>query len=278
MVRGTARFAWRELASALLTAAAALAFAAPSAEALQCELEAQPARAVVRVIDAETLMLDDGAEVRLVGALAPRAMDGGADEAAWPLEQAAKAELDRLALGRSVELGVAGRRTDRYGRLLAQVFVQDAGERIWLQGEMLRSGHARAYVLPGSADCMDDLAAAERQARESRAGLWAHAAYQVRPASRPWDLMRFRSTYQTVEGQVVSAADVRGQIYLNFGANWRDDFTATIRPAHKAAFAEHKLDLKALERRRVRVRGWIERRSGPMIELYHPSQIEVLPD
>jgi micrococcal nuclease len=36
------------------------------------------------------------------------------------------------------------------------------------------------------------------------------------------------------------------------------------------------LDFRALEGRRVRVRGWIERRAGPAIEVRHPSQIEIV--
>ena len=263
---------------ALLLGFGGLATTGPSFGALECDLDFGPARAVVQVIDAETLALDDGTQVRLIGALAPRAFDGGAQDAVWPLAHAAKTELERLALGKSVELGVAGRRTDRYGRLLAQVFVRKGDERIWLQGELLRHGHARAYALPGSIDCLEGLHAAEQLAVESKAGLWAHAAYQIRSASRTWDLHRFRSTYQIVEGQVVGVAAVRNQVYLNFGPNRRIDFTVVVRPAHKAAFDRVKFDFKALERRRVRVRGWIEQRSGPMIEIYHPHQIEVLRD
>lgn len=266
---------WR---GCLLLVAVILSSTVHAAPALKCELEAGPARAVVKVLDGETLALDDGTQVRLIGALAPRSLDGGAEDAAWPLEHAARAELERLALGKSVELGFAGRRNDRYGRLLAHVFVRSGSERIWLQGELLRSGHARAYALPGNVGCQEDLLGAERQARDAEAGLWEHAAYQTRRADNPRELLRFRSTFQLVEGQVLSATDVRGRIYLNFGDNWRDDFTVTIRPAHKSDFEKAGFDFKALERRRVRVRGWIERRSGPLIEVYHPSQIEVLSD
>lgn len=257
---------------------AAIAAWTPAAQAITCDLEPGPARAVVKVIDGETLGLDDGTQVRLIGALIPRALDGGAEDGAWPLENEAKAKLEALALGKSVELGLAGRRKDRYQRLLAHVFVREGSERSWVQGELLRGGHARAYALPGSIDCQEDLIAAERQARDAGIGLWGHAAYQVRRADRPAELLRFRSTFQLVEGQVLSAADVRGRMYLNFGDDWRDDFTVTVRPANKSLFEKAGLDLKALERRRVRVRGWIERRSGPLIEAYHPSQIEVLPD
>lgn len=246
------------------------------AEAPRCELELGPVRAVVRVLDGETLALDDGSQVRLIGALAPRALDAGADEGTWPLAEAAKSALEELSLGRSVELGFAGRRTDRYGRLMAQVFVRTDDKRLWLQGEMLRQGHARAYALPGSSDCLDDLVAAEKQAREARLGLWGHASYQIRPANRHWELLRFRSTYQLVEGEVLATADVRGRIYLNFGEDWRQDFTITVQPSNRRQFAEAGMDLLALKSRRVLVRGWIERRGGPLIEVYHPAQLEIL--
>jgi len=249
-----------------------------TADMPKCDLEPGAARAVVKVVDAETLALDDGSEVRLLGALPPRALDGGAEDGAWPLETAAKAELERLALGKSVELGFSGRRVDRYGRLLAQVFVRDGSDRLWLQGAMLRAGHARAYVLPGHAACLADLIAAEKSAREGRAGLWGHASYEIRAADRHRELLRFRSTYQLVEGRVMTASDVRGQIYLNFGANWREDFTVTVRQRNRRAFDDASFDFKALEGRRVLVRGWIERRGGPLIELYHPAQIEILPE
>lgn len=249
-----------------------------AAETPRCELEKGPPRAVVGVLDGETLVLDDKSQVRLVGALAPRALDGAADEASWPPAKAAKAQLESLTLGRSVELGLAGRRTDRYRRLLAQVFVQDEGRRVWVQGEMLRRGHARAYGLPGSTDCLADLVAAEKQAREAGLGLWGHASYQIRPAARHRDLLRFRSTYQLVEGTVLNAADVRGRVYLNFGENWREDFTIAVQPSTTRLFAEAGVDLLALKGRRVRARGWIERRGGPLIEIQHPGQIEVLPE
>ena len=113
---GPGRRARRGLVAALL-GIGSLVVAPNAAGALPCELEFGPARSVVKVIDGETLALDGGSEVRLIGALAPRALDGAAPEAAWPLETEAKAALERLVLGKSVELGMAGRRTDRNVRL-----------------------------------------------------------------------------------------------------------------------------------------------------------------
>ena len=257
---------------------AGLAVEQASAEMPQCKLESGPARGVVKVIDGETLELDDKSRVRLIGALAPQALDGGADEGAWPLAETAKSELQKLAGGKSVELGFGGRRSDRYGRLLAHVFVREGSERVWLQGEMLRRGQARAYGLPGNVACLPDLVLAEQQARQSGLGVWGHASYQVRPADRHWELLRFRSSYQLVEGKILERADVRGRIYLNFGENWREDFTITVQPANKRVFEDAGTNFASLKGRRVQVRGWIERRGGPLIEIHHPSQLEVLPD
>jgi micrococcal nuclease len=253
---------------------ASLVLAGTHAASADCVLTPGPTRAVARVLDGETLALDDGTEVRLIGALSPRPLEAAADVSFWPPEREAIAELARLVLGRSIELAFVGRRTDRYGRLLAHAFVRSDTERIWVQAHMLRAGHARAYSVPGSAGCMDELLAHERIAREARKGLWDHAAYQIRPAERTRELLRWRSSFQIVEGRVLRVASVRGQVFLNFGEDWRDDFTASMRRRLQSS----NLDFNALEGRRVRVRGWIERRAGPAIDIHHHSQIEIIED
>ncbi len=58
------------------------------------------------------------------------------------------------------------------------------GERVWVQGELLVAGHARAYGLPGSYACMPEMLAHERVARQARRALWGNAAYAVRSARR----------------------------------------------------------------------------------------------
>jgi hypothetical protein len=100
-------------------------------------LEAGPTRSVVRVIDAETVLLDDNEEVRLIGALTPRSPDLKPDAAPWPPEEAAAAALRDLVVGHSVELASSGRIQDRYGHLLAHLFLQENGERVWVQGRLL---------------------------------------------------------------------------------------------------------------------------------------------
>ena len=73
-----------------------------------CELKGGEARTVVVVHDGETVQLDDGQEVRLVGALTPRGSDAAVSLDLWLPAQAAKTEIEGLVLGKSVGIGAGG--------------------------------------------------------------------------------------------------------------------------------------------------------------------------
>lgn len=239
-------------------------------------LERGPSHTVARVIDGETVVLDDGRQVRLLGALAPRAMDAGAEPGAWPLETAATAELTAFALGKTIELAFAAERLDRYGRLQAHGYARESGQLRWLQGHLLTQGLARAFVQAGSRLCPEALLAAEQAAREARRGLWAEAAYHVRRAARPAELARYRSTFQVVEGRIVRVAQVRGTIYLNFSRDWRRGFSVSLRRGDRELLGAYGGDPQALAGRHVRVRGWLEQRRAPAIDLSAAGLLEVL--
>lgn len=177
-------------------------------------------------------------------------------------------------VGRTVELAYAERRVDRWGRLLAHVFVVGAAEREWVQGHLLRHGHARVDALPDALSCLPELLAHEREGMRADVGLWRNAAYRIRSADAPQRLMRLRNTFQVVEGHVHKVAVTRRRAYLNFGSDWRTDFTAAADLRTPAMAGDALAALQRLEGRRVRVRGWIERRNGPYIELFHPLQVE----
>jgi endonuclease YncB( thermonuclease family) len=95
---------------------------------------------VAAIVDGDTLILDDGREIRLVGIQAPKLPLGRRDFKTWPLAAQAKAALGALTLGKVVTLSYGGRRIDRYNRLLAHLHDRDGR---WIQGELLRGGMAR---------------------------------------------------------------------------------------------------------------------------------------
>jgi endonuclease YncB( thermonuclease family) len=228
--------------------------------------------AVTEVVDGDTVLLSDGREVRLVGIQAPKLPLGRRNFRKWPLADRAKSALETLTLGRTVLLFYGGERVDRHGRQLAHLTLADGS---WVQNVLLSQGLARVYSFPDNRALVAEMLVAERAARKARAGIWDNEFYAIRS---PLDLARDLGTFQLVEGRVLDAARVRGTTYLNFGADWRTDFTIAVRSKFRAAFEDAGVDLLALEGRTVRVRGWLDNRNGPMIAATHPEQIEVLGD
>jgi endonuclease YncB( thermonuclease family) len=227
---------------------------------------------VVEVVDGDTVMLEDGRQVRLVGTQAPKLPLGRPDFRAWPLADEAKAALEALALGRMVELraGPDAATVDRHGRVLAHLF--DADGR-WIQGAMVEAGLARVYSFADNRALAPELLALESAARDAGRGIWAHAYYAVRtPDEAEADL----DTFQLVEGEVLDAEVRERRAFLNFGPDRRTDFTAYVDGPALNLFEADGIALDALAGRRVRVRGWIGHYNGPEIELTHPEQLEVL--
>lgn len=241
-----------------------------------CALSEPERGTVVEIVDGETLRLADGSTVRLVGAKAPRPPTGTA-EAVWRYSQETRDTLEALTMGKTVSLRFGGRRTDRHGYLMAQVFVDDDGSSpVWVQGELISQGLARVYSLSDNAACTGDLLVLEDEARAAGRGIWASGFYGVRDAGAVDRMRRLSGTYQIVEGRVLEVADVRDWIFLNFDEDWREDFTVVIEKSDAKALAEAGLDLPSLAGKPVRVRGWLEWRYGPSIKATHPEQIEVL--
>lgn len=262
-------FIWAARSSlALLILLTVLGFAA-AAELVRGET------AIVRsVVDGDTVVLEspiNGAlEVRLVGLQAPKLPLGRRGFQKWPLADQAKSALEKMVLDRKVTLLYGGRKMDRHGRILAHMERDDG---LWVQGEMLRLGLARVYSFSDNRTGVGDLLTAERTARGKDRGIWANPFYRIRALS---EAERHINSFQIVEGRIEDVAIVRGRGYLNFGANWRTDFTISIAPKSVRLFRKEGLNLEAMRGKTVRVRGWLKSFNGPMIEVTHPEQIEVI--
>lgn len=230
---------------------------------------------VVDVVDGDTLLLDNGLKVRLIGIQAPKLPLGRMDFETWPLAEDARQALADLALGQTVRVRFGGQRRDRYGRVLGHVFVGD--EQVWAQGALVAAGLARVYSFSDNRRCLAPLYRMEAQARAQRAGIWNGIDfYAIRHADRPQQIARRVDQYELVEGRVLHAERVGRRVYLNFGSDWHTDFTVTIEQAALNLFADRGLDPVKLQDALIRVRGWVELRDGPRIAVTHPEQIEVL--
>ena len=253
------------------------ALSSVSTAALACpDLAMVPGGTVVQVTDGDTVVLDDGRVVRLIGTQAPKLPLGREGFDSWPLAPEAKTALETLLLNKVVQLGYGGERVDRYDRQLAHVFVDTTDGPVWAQQTMVALGLARVYSFPDNRQCLDLLFAAEGRARVSGLGIWRDPYYSVRAADAPGDLLARAGHYELVEGRILLAEERGGRIYLNFGRFWKQDFTAVIEGPARRLFAAAGIDPLVLDGALVRIRGWVDDRDGPRIEITHPEQLEVL--
>lgn len=212
-----------------------------------------------------TLKLETGLTVRLSGVAAPEELAE---------RETSRAALEALTEGETVLLREVGPARDRYGRAVAQLYIAGEPER-WAQGEMVRGGWLLAESVAGDSGDARALQALEAEARRAGRGHWGNGAFIVR-APDTNGLAQHLDTFQIIEGIVVETAEVREWTYLNFGLDYRTDFTVAVHEDSLTRFEGTGIDPAALSGARLRVRGWVEPRNGPMITVDHPEQIEIL--
>jgi len=216
------------------------------------------------IVDARTLRLQDGREVRLAGV-----EDTVSGLAAGSAQRAA---LESLAIDRDIILR-GSQNPDRYGRISAIAFVQ--GQNQPIQANMLENGHLVVTAAIEDEDCAAYLRRVEARARRAKRGIWAEPA-AIKNTEMPGDILAVVGQFVVAEGRVQSVREAGATFYINFGRRWTQDFAVTISRRNLAAFEAAGIPLKSLERRRVRVRGWVEQRGGPRIHASWAGQIEVV--
>jgi hypothetical protein len=181
--------------------------------------------------------------------------------------------LSAVVAGRDVTVSGPDDAPDRYGRETAFVFL--AASETPVQTLLLEQGAALVSTEVIDKDCAAALMAAEAMAREAKRGIWADPS-AIKNTESPGDILAGIGRFTVVEGKVLSVRQAGATTYLNFGRNWTRDFAVTISRRMIGAFEAAGIVLKSLENRRIRVRGWIESRGGPRIEVIRVGQIELL--
>lgn len=129
-------------------------------------LYGQDVTKVKRVIDGDTLHLTNGGKVRLIGVNTPETK-----HPQKPVEYFGK-EADlftkRMVEGKEVHLEFDWQRRDKYGRLLAYVYLADGG---FLNAEIIKQGYGFAYT-KYPFRYLAEFKRYEKEAREQRRGLW----------------------------------------------------------------------------------------------------------
>ena len=146
---------------------------------------------------------------------------------------------------------------DRYGRSVIKSDVQQT---------MLRDGVAVIYSFGHPPKAWQ---AAEDGARLAKRGVWGKENFVLTPENAA----QHEGEFHVVEGVITHVYEAKSASYINFGADWRTDFSVTIPAKFRRGFTELLPQLR--EGARVRVRGSILHENGPMIRVTKAEQIAI---
>ena len=237
---------------------------AKSTDAAGCAFAPLGEGRVAEIIDGRSFRLADGREIRMAG-IEPAPSDASAANRA--------VALTAILAGRDVMLRGEDDTPDRYGRQTAFVFL--ATTETLVQSLLLAEGEALVSADVADKECEGVLMTSEAEARQAKKGVWNRST-AIKNAEIPDDILAGIGRFAVVEGKVLSVRQAGATTYLNFGRNWTRDFAVTISRRALPAIEAAGIALKSLENRQIRVRGFIEARTGPRIELLRAGQIEVL--
>ncbi len=237
------------------------------------ELRLTSTATVESIIDPLRIRLKDKRVIQLAGLEIPDLDPYESGDIAVAAQESLKELLEgqtiRIYQTKKADKG----RTNRMGHHLAHIERKEGD--IWIQGALLSEGLARVYPTQRNPEMALQMLQIEQEAREAQKGLWKDEKYAV---LTPETAEKSENGFAIVTGTVRSVATIRNTLYLNFGANWRTDFTISIKSAVRKKIARQGINLMNFGGKTVRVRGWLESYNGPHIKLIHPAWIEVLPE
>ena len=138
----------------------------------QKETEYEGSYAVKKISDGDTFWIYNdtkkGEKIRLIGIDAPESRKTGRKEIGY-FGKEAKEYVTRLLTGKKVHLEYDVDHTDRYGRTLAYVYLEDG---TFLNAELIKQGYAMALTIPPNVKYADEFVRLQREARENNRGLW----------------------------------------------------------------------------------------------------------
>ena len=167
-----------------------------------------------------------------------------------------------------------GSKTGRITRMGHEIaHVTRAGDDIWVQGMMIGLGLARVRTEKDNPEMSAEMYRLEQAARSEKVGIWELSAYAI---SSPEGAAARVGSFQIVEGRVKSVGMRNNTTYLNFGNNWKKDFTVVLSAQSRRDFLKLGINPMDWNGQAMRVRGWVGFFNGPVIDIDHPEAIELL--
>lgn len=126
---------------------------------------------VTRVIDGDTVEIEGGKKIRLLGVDTPETVDPKRPVGCYGKE--ASDEMKSLLTSKTVILQKDVSETDKYGRLLRFIFLPiDNGNYLFVDDFLVREGYAKVLTIPPDKKYSDQFTQAQTEARNAKKGLW----------------------------------------------------------------------------------------------------------
>ena len=226
---------------------------------------------VSSVHDGDTVRLEDGRKIRLIGINAPEMARGGKPEQAFAAR--ARDQLKQLitSSGHRVKLVYGKERFDQYQRTLAHLFLPDNQN---LQAALLQHGLATANAYPPNVAFTDCYQQVEQAARCKSSGIWSSDDYATKNSA---DLKPGSEGFRSVSGLVERISETSKGLWLFL----QGGLMIGIRTADLPNFDKNAM--KSLTHKNITVRGWLHPKNNSRdttkkgvrfyMGLRHPSAI-----
>ena len=213
---------------------------------------------ILRIIDGDTVEISNGNRVRLLGIDAPEKGDPLFDDAARRLMELTSSDVVSIKMCEDLDI---------YGRFLGTINAQGSNVNLI----MLREGKALPMLIPpcGRPVAKDILTAAAQGALSGK-GIYSLGGYGI---IQHMDAGDHISEHAIVRGKIVNLHRGRKAWHLNFGPDWKTDFTAVIFGDGQQRFNALGIDPAGLVGSEVLVFGKINRYNGPEIIVRGPDQV-----
>ncbi|MEP3277234.1 MAG: thermonuclease family protein [Stappiaceae bacterium] len=188
--------------------------------------------------------------------------------------KAARQYLANNLLGKTVTLRGASDKTDRWRRKSAHVVVQASGD--WLQSDLIELGLARVRPQMASKNCLDSLFQNEKRARRANKGIWQSDHFRRIAVEHAGSDRYVHNQYAVFVGKIVSVGETERWRYLNFGRNWKTDFTVRINRRSKNVIGTIEKEADMVPGNVVEVRGIVRNHDGGEVDVHHPAQLQIL--
>jgi len=226
---------------------------------------------VTEVIDGDTIRLSNGKLLRYIGLDTPEVRIKNNGEFKYdpqPYSLEASEYNRKLVEGKFIRVEFDVDKKDKYGRLLGYCFADD----IFVNAKLIEEGYAVLYTRVPNVKYSKEFIEAQKRARRNQKGLWSN--FKAVLASQAH---LYINQIKAVKGEVISTYESDRCVYLNFGKDWKKDFTVVIFKDGLRLFKQKGINpVEFYKNRIVEVTGRIKEYNGPEIIINSPSQIKIV--